>query len=215
MHQEEVSDEFTAVCQLLLSAQRRAKFAECTYTSHAMSPITSIRLHNIVCRTHGFRYRGYIHDVSTGGTSMKTQAKIARCAAIGVPQNMVCCMHIRTCEFPTIAQYRCACWMDTEQWVLPTHHHRCIHHWCIMCVYIYIYIRRYPPMSATTRPVSQSSTESWTGATTGSGDVSSCTAWSNKRRACYALNTVAASCIHILQAPPHHSYRSHHAIAVN
>ena len=70
---------------------------------------------------------------------MKTQAKIARCAAIGVPQNMVCCMHIRTCEFPTIAQHRCVCWMDTEQWVLPTHHHRCIHHWCIMCVHIHIY----------------------------------------------------------------------------
>ena len=105
---------------------------------------------------------------------------------VGWIQNSGCCLHIITGAFIIGAS----------------------------CVYIYIYIRRYPPMSATTRPVSQSSTESWTGATTGSGDVSSCAAWSNKRRACYALNTVAASCIHILQAPPHHSYRSHHAIAV-
>ena len=167
----------------VIISSKASQFTECTSTSHAMSPLTSTRLHKFVCRTHSYRYRGYIHDVSTGGTSMKTQAKIARCAALGVPQNMVCCMHIRSCEFPISAQhiYICVCWMDTEQCVLSTQHHRAF----IIgapCVYIYIYIRRYPPMSATTPPANRSSTESLTGATTVSGDVSSYIAWSNKRR---------------------------------
>ena len=123
----------------VIISSKASQFTECTYTSHAMSPLTSTRLHKFVCRTHSYRYRGYIHDVSTGGTSMKTQAKIARCAAFGVPQNMVCCMHTRSCEFHTIAQYIyvyvgwiqinvCCLHIITGAFIIG-----------VPCVYIYIY----------------------------------------------------------------------------
>ena len=82
---------------------------------------------------------------------MKTQANIARCAAIGVPQNMVCRMHIRSCEFPTIAQYIYMCMLDGYRTMCAVYTSSPVYSSVVHHVYIYIYTYVYPQVPAHVR----------------------------------------------------------------
>ena len=80
---------------------------------------------------------------------MKTQAKIARCAAFGVPQNMVCCMHTHSCEFHTIAQYIYMCMLDGYRTMCAVYTSSPVHSSALHHVYIHTYV--YPQVPAHVR----------------------------------------------------------------